>query len=180
MKRMRLYGLAILLMVMLAVGCAGPGAVTRLSVTMPNGQKGTIVAHNQMVPDWMLSRDKLALNYMVKGDVSDKQLAAIAKTEETCRIFTGIARPNNLVAVLSQGVLYAAAGYIGIGLGAKALAGVNYNDYAVYGASASGIAGLANGFVTLGGQTYTFENCGQNWLGMFPEYNVRIIQKSPY
>lgn len=165
---------------MLAAGCAGPGGVTRIPVSMPGGQKATIVAHNQSVPDWLMSRDKLALNYIVKGDVSDKQLAAIAEAEKVCRIYTQTVRPHDLVAVLSHGVLYAAAGYVGVGLGAKALAGVEYTDYAKYGAYATGFAGAANGIVTRGGQTYTFENCGREILYLFPGNDVKVLQKSPY
>ena len=169
------------ILVSLALGaCASVGPARGIPVTMPDGEKATIVAHNQSVPDWMLNRNKLALNYIVKGNVGDEQLAAVAATEKACRIYTKTVRPSNLVAVLSGTVLYATAGYIGVGVGARALVGTVPHQYAVYGAWATGMAGTANGIVTLGGQTYTFENCGREVLALFPGYRVQIIQKSPY
>ena len=169
------------ILVSLTLGaCASVGPARGISVTMPDGEKATIVAHNQSVPDWMLNRNKLALNYIVKGNVGDEQLAAVAATEKACRIYTKTVRPSNLVAVMSSGVLYAAAGYIGVGVGSKAFVGTVPHQYARYGAWATGIAGTANGIITLGGQTYTFENCGREILGLFPGYKVQVIQKSPY
>jgi hypothetical protein len=161
-------------------GCAGPGELKSISVTMPGGERATIIAHNQQVPDWMLSREKLAFNYVVKGDVSERKLAAVGEAERACRVYTESVRPHNLVAVLSQGVLYAAAGYVGVGIGAHAFTGANATQYAKYGAAATGFAGAANGMVTMGGQTYTFENCGREVLALFPNYEVRVLNKSPY
>lgn len=178
MKRM--FGLLAILASVLLSACASVGPATKISVTMPDGESATIVAHSQSVPDWLLKRDSLALNYVVKGEVSEKQLAAVAETERACRIYTDTVRPSNLVAVLSHGVLYAIAGYIGVGIGSQAITGTVRSEYAEYGAWASGAAGLANGVVTLGGQTYTFENCGREVLGLFPGYNVRVLHKSPY
>jgi hypothetical protein len=172
--------IAILAMAVFLGACASSGDAKRISLTMPNGESATIVAHNQSVPDWMLNRDKLKLNFIVKGGVSDSQLGAIASTERACRIYTKTVRPSNLVAVFSQGILYAAAGYIGVGYGARAFVGTVPHQYAVYGAWATGMAGAANGVITLGGQTYTFENCGREILDLFPGYDVRVLQKSPY
>lgn len=161
--------------------CASQGDAVRIRGTMPGGEKFTIVAHNQSVPDWMLAENKLKLNYVVRGDLTAAQLTAVAETERACRIYTGTVRPSNLVAVLSNGVLYAAAGFVGIGLGAKAaFDGAKYSDYGKYGGYAGAFSGAANGVVTLGGQTYTFENCGREVLDLFPRYGVHIIQKSPY
>lgn len=172
--------LVILASSLLLGACASVGPATKIPISMPNGEKATIVAHSQSVPDWMLARDGLKLNFVTKGDLSSKQLAAIAETERACRIYTGTVRPNNLVAVLSNGIIYTLAGYIGVGMGAKAFTGANHRQYAKYGAWASGAAGLANGVVSLGGQTYTFEACGREVLSLFPEYDVRVLLKSPY
>jgi len=177
---MKKYMVAIVAMTVFLDACAGPGALTRIPVTMPEGQRATIVAHNQSVPDWMLSKKKLALNYMVRGDVSPVQLAAVAESERACRIYTDTVRPDNLVAVFSSGVLYAGAGYIGVGLGSHAFSGAVHAQYARYGAWATGVAGTANGVITLGGQTYTFENCGREIFDLFPEEEIRVLQKSPY
>ncbi len=164
----------------LLAACAGPGDVVRIPVTMPGGEKATIVAHNQQAPDWLLDRDHLAMNYIVKGEVSDKQLTAVAEAERACRIYTKTARPHNLVAVLSNGALYFAAGYAGMGWASHAFRGVDSNQYALYGGRATGTAGIANGIITLGGQTYTFENCGREIMDLFPVYTVRVLNKSPY
>lgn len=179
MKKMT--GWIAILASLLLGACASQGDAVRILGTMPGGEKFTIVAHNQSVPDWMLARDKLKLNFVVRGALSATQLTAVAETERACRIYTGTVRPSNLVAVLSNGVLYAGAGFVGIGLGAKAaFDGAKFTDYGKYGGYAGVFQGAANGIVTLGGQTYTFENCGREVLGLFPGYGVRIIEKSPY
>lgn len=179
MKKNLFCFLAILASVFLSA-CAGVGNAKMILLTMPNGENATIVAHKQSAPDWMLDRDKLRLNFIVKGGVSESQLEAIASAEHACRIYTKTVRPSNLVAVFSEGILYAAAGYIGVGYGARAFVGTVPHQYAVYGAWATGMAGAANGIITLGGQTYTFENCGREVLDLFPGYEVRVLQKSPY
>jgi len=180
MKKNSSLILVAILATALLSSCAGPGAIKKIPVTMPGGQKATIIAHNQSVPDWMLSKKKLALNYMVRGDVSPVQLAAVAESERACRIYTDTVRPDNLVAVFSSGVLYAGAGYLGVGLGSHAFSGAVHAQYARYGAWATGVAGTANGVITLGGQTYTFENCGREIFDLFPEEEIRVLQKSPY
>ena len=179
MKNILRSGLVAMAMFLMAA-CAGPGKLTRIAVNMPDGGKATIVAHNQIAPDWLLDRKKLALNFIVKSDVSSKQLAAVAETERACRIYTKTVRPSQLVAVASSGVIYAAAGYIGVGLGSKAFDYAVTSQYAKYGALASGFGGVANGIISAGGQTYTFENCGREVLALFPEYQVHVLQKSPY
>ena len=173
------YGLAVLAM-LVSAACATVGQAVKIPLTMPGGEKATIVAHPQSTPDWMLAQDGLKVNFLVKGEVSAKQFAAVAEAERACRVYAGTVRPSNLVAVLSSGVLYAVAGFIGVGIGAKAFSYVAASQYAEYGAWASGLGGTANGIVTLGGQTYTFENCGRGVMGLFPGYEVKVLQKSPY
>lgn len=172
---------AILAAVVLATGCASVGPPTDIPVLMPGGQKATIVAHNQRVPDFLLAKDKLALNYIRKGEMSENQLAAVSEAERACRIYTDTVRPSNFVSIMSSTGIYALAGWIGVGLGSQAFSGVHTAQYAQYGMWASGTAGAANGAMSLGGQTFTFENCGRDLLTMFPEYNnIRVIMKSPY
>lgn len=170
----------VILAALLLGACATQGEREELPLTYPDGEKLTLVAHKQWSPDWLLDGSKMKLNYIVKGDVTPKQLAAVAKTEEACRIFTEKVRPNDLVAVFATGVLYTAAGYVGVGLGAKAFTGVSSSQYARYGAAATGMAGAANGVITLGGKTYTFENCGREALSIVSQYGVRVLNKSPY
>ena len=183
MRTLRCW-IAILASITLLAACAGPGELTRISLTDENGRPATLVAHNQMVPDYMLDRDQLALNYLVRGEVSEKQLVAIAEAERGCKLFTKTVRPSNLVAVISSGVIYAAAGGIGLYFGSAAFAGATHtyrNQSAEYGAYASGTGGIANGLITLGGQTYTFENCGvQVITKLFPSAGLTIMQRAPY
>jgi hypothetical protein len=174
MKR-NMAGLAILLVAILTGACAGPGMRKDIPINMPRGEKATIVAHNQIAPDWMLDKDKLALNYIVKGEVTNEQLAAVAEAERACRIYTGTTRPNKLVAVLSSGILYGTAGFIGVGLGSQAFKGVNSLAYGAYGGVAGFTGGIANGIVNMGGQTYSFENCGREVLNIFNDYKVRVL-----
>jgi len=177
---MKRIGLAAVAALIFLSGCAA-GMVKTIPMSMPDGSRATIVAHNQQAPDWMLARGKLALNYIVRGNVSSEQLAAVAEAERACRIYTKTVRPNDLVLVLSSGILYAAAGFVGAGAGSQAFVGASFVEYGAYGAGASGIAGLANGIITLGGKTYTFENCGREALGsIFPQYQIKVLQKSPY
>lgn len=166
------------------IGCASQGPTVKRTETFPDGEKITIVAHKQNVPDYWLDRDKLKLNYFVRGEeVSERQLEAIAKAENLCRFFNGEVRPSNLVAVLSSGVIYAIAGATGLYWGSAAFTGATQmyrNQSAEYGAYASGASGAANGLITLGGQTYTFENCGREILADMPNYKVKVLGRSPY
>lgn len=183
MKKVLLLTAALVATVAMGLtGCTGPGEAVRIPLTMPDGERATIVAHKQKWPDWMLSVSGLALNYIVMGDVTAKQLAAVAETERACRIYTGTVTPSNLVTVVSDGVIYGTVGFLGIGAGSQALgAGVKFLDYGQYGAAATGLGGAANGIITLGSKTYTFENCGVEVLNdLFRGYKVRVLQKSPY
>ncbi len=160
--------------------CAAMGPEKDIAVTMPDGERATIIAHEQSVPDFFLSRDGMKINYIVRGEPTDKQRAAVAAVEKACRLYVGVVRPSNLVAVIANGAVYATAGYIGLNLGARAFAGADPVQYGRYGAAASGFAGAANGVVTIGGQTYTYENCGREVFDLFPHYGVHVLQKSPY
>lgn len=166
------------------MGCAEQGPAEKISILMPRGEKATIYAHNQSVPDWMLDRSKLKYNYLVRGEAAtEEQLQAIARVEGACLIYTDTVRPHTLVNVIINGVVYGVAGALGVGLGAHvafsaaATAGSNY--YA-YGGIAGGASGAANGLISSGGATYTFENCGQQVLGLFPQYDIKIMNKSPF
>ena len=174
--RLGLTGLAMLTL----SACAGPGALTRISADLGDGRLATIYAHDQQVPSWMLATDQLALNYIVKGEQTESQLAAIAGAEKSCRLYTRTSRPNELVAVVSNGTLYAIAGFVGVGLGSQAFVGTSFKEYGEYGAGASGFSGAANGVVQIGGKVYTFQNCGRELFELFDIQDVRILQTSPY
>lgn len=171
---------AVLAIATLLSACATQGDPQKIKATLPDGEVLTIVAHPQSVPDWMLDGSTLKANFMVKGDVTPRQLAAVAEIEKMCRIYTGTVRPSNLVAAVSSGVLYGIAGFIGVGLGSQAFAGAVFSEYARYGGAASGFAGAANGVISSAGQTYTFENCTTTALGKVLQYGVSGLNRSPY
>jgi len=177
MKRnVAVHGLAILLVAVVVGGC-GAGKMIQIPATYPDGERLTIVAHNQIVPDWMVAKSKLALNFIVKGDVSEKQLAAVATTEGACRIYTKTVRPHDLVAVASYGVLFFGAGFAGGGIGSQVFPGVNSLSYGTYVGTVGGATGAASGTISLGGKMYTFENCGANALNAVSSYGVRVLTK---
>jgi hypothetical protein len=162
-------------------GCAaGPGK--RIITTMPNGENVTRVIHKQSVPSWMLRTSGLVLNYEVEGEVTDTQIAAVATVEKAGRAYIRETRPNDFVSVLSSGLLYGVAGYAGGYLGSKAFHGADPQQYGAYAAAATGFAGLANGLVSLGGKTYSFEVFGMQTFnnGILPTYGVQVLIKSPY
>ncbi len=156
--------------------CVGPGAVTTIPVTI-EGKRATIIAHNQWAPDSWIDRDQMALNYVVLGHINEKQILAVAETERACRIYTGVVHPGNLVAVVSDGILYATYGFLGFGIASQVIAGAKAVEGAIGGAAITGSAGAARSTVSLGNRIYTFENCGREVIALFPEYGVRIIQK---
>lgn len=177
---------AILAALVFVAGCATQGAQKLIPVSMPDGQGGVvnanIVVHPQNVPDWMLSQSKLKLNYIIRGDLNPAQLEAVANAEVACRIFTNDTR-SNLVAIVSSAGVYALAGAVGLYFGSGAFSfatKVYQRESAMYGASASGFSGAANGLITMGGQTYTFENCGRELLALVPANGVKVLGKSPY
>jgi hypothetical protein len=174
-------GLAVLAALLLSA-CATPGPAEKYTVTMPQGKKkATIVAHARPMPSWAYATDKLKLDFIVKGDVTNDQLAAIAAAEDGCRWYAGKVHPSTLVSVMTNGVIYAAAGYIGVGLGAKqAFDRVSMSDYGTYGGFATGASGAVNGIVTLGGKNYSFQNCGRELMAAFPEFGARVLINGTY
>lgn len=156
--------------------CATQGERREIPLTMPGGERATIIAHDQSVPDWMLDRETLKLNYIAKGEVTAKQLAAVMEAERACRIYTGVVRPSNLVAVLANGALWATSGFVGLGLASGAFPRAVQSEYAEYGGVAGAFSGMAGGIVSTGGKVYTFENCGAEVFHLFPGY-VRVLRK---
>lgn len=164
----------------LALGaCAGPGAMTEVHLTL-DGRHATYVLHDQKVPNWAVSRKKLAINYIVRGRVvTAKQRAAVSKVEVTCRSVTKIVRPNPSVDVFLNALPYAGAGGAGVGEGSQAFPGAIFWQYAKYGFVAGLFAGAANGIVQLGGETYTFDNCAAETFRVFPSLGIHALTGSP-
>lgn len=163
----------------LLVGCAA-GPARKIPVVYPRGEKFTIVAHEQSVPTWLLAINKLELNYIVRDDVTEEQLAAVAVTQDACRIYTDAVRPNVLVAVISNGIIYGISGYAGLYYGSQALKGTHSSEYGKYGGRAGFASGLANGIVSEGGKKYTFQSCSKEMLGKVQQYGITVITDSPY
>jgi hypothetical protein len=115
----------------------------------------------------------------VKGEVNLTHLYAVATVEKAGRAYIRETRPNDFISIFSSGLLYGIAGYAGGYLGSKAFHGADPKEYGAYAAAATGLAGLANGLVSLGGKTYSFEVFGMQTLGAtYPGILVNI--KSPY
>lgn len=162
--------------------CVSMGPAEVRSVTMPGRNGGTmsIVAHSHRgMPDWMLSTKGLKLDYMVRGNVSQDQLAAVAEAERTCRIYTDTVRPNMAVAAFFDGLLYYGVGYGGLYYGSKAFHGTVARQYGNYGGRATGFIGAGNSIISSGTKTYTFQNCGEGIFNLFPGYDVKVRTNGP-
>ncbi|KKW43560.1 MAG: hypothetical protein UY97_C0003G0065 [Parcubacteria group bacterium GW2011_GWB1_57_6] len=173
--RKKLKVIAILATGMLLGACAGPGKVIRVPFNI-NGQNGTMVVHDQQVPNWMLDGDALAMNFFVKGEVTQNQLAAIAEGERVCRIYADATHPSNLVAVVSDGALYGVLGYIGAGIGAHAFPRAIPDEYAEYVGTVAAASGVGTGIRSIGSKKYSFENCSQNMMANFMS-SVRVLRQ---
>ena len=175
-------GLAVLAAIL--AGCTSVPERKIVTATMPRGEKLTIVAHDRKVPDWMYSDDALRVDFLVRGDVTEEQLKAVAAAENACRIYVDTAHPSRLVAVATNGLLYLGSGALGVGLGAKEFLNPRAtvgSDYYGYGATAGAFNGLASGLVSSGGRSYSFQNCTANMMSaVFQTYQVRALMKSQF
>jgi hypothetical protein len=143
-----------------------------------DGQQGVIVARDEKLPGWFPGTGETA-SYVVTGGAtpSERQTAAILAAETACKRYMET-RPNELVAMLTSGILYGVFGGIGLGIGAEAFAGTNAREYFRYGAAASGFTGMANGLVTSGGREYEYAGCLN---AIIPDTTgVRAIFESPW
>jgi len=161
-------------------GCFSSGKAVRIPVDMGSGVHKTIVAHNRVVPEYLIADGKRSLDFIYEGELTQTQLTAIAGAEKACRIYTGTVHPNQLVAVLMSGVLYGAAGFVGAGAGSQVWVGAKFVEYGAYGGAAGALGGIANGIITLGGRNYTFQNCGRELFGDEPQFKIKVLISSPY
>ena len=176
-----MFSTVVLVAVFLSTACASQGERRLILFTMPDGEKATIVAHNQVVPNWMIDSDTYALNYMIAGGApTEKQFAAVEKAELACREYARVVHPHDSMTVLVDAVIFGAAGAAGGGIGAIAFPGAIIGQYAMYAAASGGFFGAGYGALTLGGKVYTFENCGREIMSRFPNYKVQVLLKSPY
>lgn len=181
MEGMTIGFAAILIMALLTTACASQGERVLISVSMPDGEKATIVAHNQVFPNWMIDKDTYKLNYIILGKApSDKQFAAIDEAERACREYTGVVHPLDSITVATDAIIFGAAGAAGGGIGSLAFPFAKAAQYAMYAGASGGFFGGAYGALTLGGKVYTFENCGREVMGRFPAYKVQVLLRTPY
>lgn len=175
------FGAAVLIMAFLTTACASQGERRLIPLTMPDGEQATIVAHNQVFPNWMIDSDTYALNYIIAGKQPvAKQFAAIEEAERACREYTKVVHPLDSVTVLTDAVIFGAAGAAGGGIGSLAFPFAKAAQYAMFSGASGGLFGGAYGALTLGGKVYTFENCGREVFSRFPMYKVQVLLKSPY
>lgn len=161
-------------------GCVGPGAEVRVTRTLPDGDKLTMVDHGQSVPTYLTSPKKAKFDYMVDGDLTERQTAAVAIIEDLCHGHTTRVTPNPFVSVGLSTLLYTGTGWIGGGLAAKAFPGADSSQYGRYNGTATGFGGLANGIISLGGWRYTFDTCGTSAFSLKEQYGIRVMQRSPW
>lgn len=172
------FGAVILIVAFLATGCVSQGERVLTRVTMPDGEKATIVSYNNNVPKMFL-RD-YAMSYIVGGESpTDKQLAAVTEVERACTEHTRIVHPHIAVTIGTYAVLFGAGGAAGGALGALAFPGAIVGQYAEYAAAAGGTFGAVYGGTINSGKNYTFQSCGRELLSRFPKYGVRATIDSP-
>lgn len=171
----------VLVVALFTAACASQGKRVEMPFTMPDGEKATIVAHNQLVPNWMIDSDTYGLNYIMSGgkEQTEKQYAAVNETERVCREFTTVVHPHDAVTVLVATLMFGGAGAAGGGIGALAFPGAIIGHYAMYSAASGGLFGGAWGALTLGSKIYTFENCGREVMSRYPRYGIQVLLKSP-
>ena len=157
-------------------GCT-QGDMVKIPVTMPHGERLTIVDHDQKVTDWLVGTSKLALNYVVYKDVTTDQIAAVTAVETACRTHTKNVRPNDLVSVGFNSLLSASTGWIAGGLASKAFPNRQFSSYAQYTSATEGFGVAASGIVSLSSKVYTFENCSETIFSMDPQYEIRLLRK---
>lgn len=175
------FAVTVLALALLSSACASQGERRLISLKMPGGEEATIVAHNQVFPNWMIDSDTYGLNYMIAGKTpTEKQFAAVEEAERACREYAQVVHPHDSMTVLVDAVVFGAAGAAGGGIGALAFPGAVIGQYAMYAAASGGFFGAGYGMLTLGGKIYTFENCGREVMSRFPNYKVQVLLKSPY
>jgi hypothetical protein len=175
------FGAAILIMTFLTSACAAQGERRLIPLTMPGGEKATIVAHNQLVPNWMIDPDTYGLNYIIAGkEPSEKQFASVDEAERACREYTRVVHPHDSITVLVDAIIFGASGVAGGGIGSLAFPAAKMAQYAMYAGASGGFFGAGYGLLTLGGKVYTFENCGREVMNRFPAYKVQVLLKNPY
>lgn len=179
----KIAGWIAVLAILVLTGCAGPGQRKEIALTVPpvDGGRGpdrlTIVVHDRQVPTWLLDRDKLALNYLVKGPaVSEKQLAAVKAVEGACREYSRLSRPHPAVTIGIHSLLFGITNGFGLRIASEAYRGTRADEYWRYGSVTGAVSGAASGLVLSGDQKVSpFEDCGEEVFFAAPR-GIRILR----
>ncbi len=176
------FSVVVLIVVLMATtGCISQGDRKLISVTMPDREEATIVAHNQVFPNWVIDQDTYKLNYIIAGKApSNKQFAAVEEAERACREYTRVVHPHDAMTVFVDAFVFGAAGAAGSAVGSLAFSFAKASEYAMYAEASGGFFGGAYGALTLGGKVYTFESCGREVMARFPAYRVQVLMRTPY
>lgn len=168
-------GLAMLASVVLLGACAGPGERKEIQVLVPQLEAGKpadeviLVVHDRQVPKYWLDRDRVALNYLVKGKVSEGQKNAVDAVEKGCREYAKLANSHPAVTIGSHALLFGSLGAIGGAWASNAFPRTHAGEYAEYVGKLGTTSGAGSGIVYGGGErVYSFENCGEEVLRKAP------------
>lgn len=171
---------AVLIVSLLTVGCAMQDEMIKTRITMPGGEKRTLVHFNHKLPTVLRGRDSFTFSYLIAEESpTDQQLKATAVIWGHCRDHVDIVHPDRIVTVMVHGVLFGAAGAAGGALGALAFPTAIVGQYAQYGAASGGMFGLAYGATILTGELYTFQNCARDLFNEFTNYGIKVLLESP-
>ncbi|MSU74553.1 hypothetical protein EXS57_02105 [Candidatus Kaiserbacteria bacterium] len=179
MKKMILGRIAILAMMVLLGACASPGKLESIPFTGEGGQKWNYLISDQWGPDFIQDEKKRTVNVLVKGEVTQAQLDAIATTQGVCRIAES-KRPGKWVAAISNGVLYLATGTLGAGFAIRALMpGVRVAQNVQYVSQVGAVSGATGGFInTATGESYLFYLCNHNLIAAaFPTAKITVMPR---
>ena len=172
--------IAILIASLLTTGCVMQDEMIKTRITMPRGEKRTLVHFNHKLPTILRSRDSFSFSYLIAEESpTDLQLAATATVWRHCREHVDIVHPDRIVTVMVHGLVFGAAGAIGGALGAQAFKYAVTGEYAEYGAAASGPFGMAYALTVLTGELYTFQNCARELFNEFSGYGIKVFMESP-
>lgn len=170
----------VLVLCFLISGCISQGEYQKVSLTMPDGEKATLGTSNNQLPTWAYGVDGYLVPFIVRGDVTPKQLDALGRVGKACREYTSLRHPLDVVTLGTDAIIFGGFGALGGYLGSLAFPYAIGGQYAKYGAATGGAFGAGWGLTTLGGKNYTFQSCAREAFDLFPRYGVRVPISSTY
>ncbi len=147
---------------------------------MPDGERATLGTSNNWLPTWAYRTGGYRLNFLVRGDLTPKQLEALNRVATACQEYTKIKHPLDVVTLGTDAAIFGGFGALGGYLGSLAFPYAISGQYAKYGAATGGAFGAGWGLTTLAGKNYTFQSCGREVFDLFPKYGVKVPISSTY